>query len=152
MVDNLDPLKDINQVPWCRLVHFYGRAADIPQAIRDLATDDHVAAEKHLLHCLEHQDSLSQATPFAVFFIVGLLDSGRVRDPEQVHRLLSRIGAAARFQIECHGKPVTTLDWNSLLAEERLWPEFKSKYDDEVRWEEWDPTQEEWMGWAALTN
>jgi hypothetical protein len=35
-----DPLKEIDDVPWSRIVHFYGRATEIPNSIRDVATDN----------------------------------------------------------------------------------------------------------------
>jgi hypothetical protein len=147
-----DPLAGIDDLPWKRIVHVYGRAAKIPSAIRQLGTDDHAAAEEELLRFLEHQDSLSQATPFAVFFILKLLRAGQVRDPVKVTRLLKVIGTAARFTIEANRELKQALGWNALLAEERLWPEFKSARDDEIMSEEWNPPPEESVGWAVLTN
>jgi len=147
-----DLLAGIDDLPWDRIVHVYGRASDIPALIRRLGTKDHAAAEEQLLHWLEHQDSLSQATPFAVCFIVHMLNAGRVKKPAAVRRLLKHVHDAAQFQIDAHGKPRVALDWYSLLSEERLWPKFKSKRDDEIYWEEWNPPEEEWVGWAVLTD
>ena len=147
-----DPLANFDDVPWDRIVHFYDRATEIPGLIRQLATKDHEAAEERLLECLVHQDGVTQATPFAVFFIIRLLKSGPVRDPEQVQCLLKRIGDAARSRLEDRRKPRKALDWTSLLAEERLWPKFTSKRADENYWEEWDTPKYEWLAWQVLTN
>jgi hypothetical protein len=147
-----DPLVGIDSVPWSRIVHFYGRATEVPGNIRDLATDNCAEAQNNLLGCLEHQDGVAQATPFAVWFIIKMLNAGAVRDPEGVRRLLAVIHAAARSQLECNTKLPGTMDWNALLAEEHLWPGFKSERDDEIHWEEWEPLPEESNSWVALTD
>lgn len=151
MTERVDPLTELNAVPWSRLVHFYGRATAVPGHIRDLATDDHAEAEKQLRGCLEHQDGILQATPFAVRFILRMLNAGQVRDPSAVQELLAAIRRAAQFQKE--GFPSRDpLDWNSLLLPERLWPEFKSESDDERLWEMWNPPPEEWQSWVLITD
>jgi hypothetical protein len=148
-----DPLAGIDDLPWSRMAHWYGRATDFLAVIRNLCKDEHKAAEKELLRCLEHQDGVFQATPFAVYFIVRLLRAGQVRDTDEVNRLLDRIQIAVRFQLdECYPKLKTKLGWKELLAEERLFPPFKSERDEEIWWEEYDPPVEEWVGWHALTR
>jgi hypothetical protein len=139
-----------DNVPWSRIVHFYGRATQIPKTIHDLASDHHAAALEKLVGDLEHQDSVIQATPFAAYFLVRMLKDGSVRDPEGVRKLLQRIATAAREQRRGH-KSEAILDWDALLSEERLWPEFTTEDDDEVYWEEWQPSRQESRSWAGLT-
>jgi hypothetical protein len=140
----------MNQVPWNRIVHFYGRATEVPAAIEDLATERHAAAEKMLLHNLEHQDGVIQATPIAVNFIVQALREGRVRDRAAVEDLLARILASARFQLEGQGRPAKRPTLDTVLAAPNLWPEDEG--DDEVRWEEWSEGDVDFSAWAALTE
>jgi hypothetical protein len=48
-------------VPWDRIVHFFGRATDVPTWGEDLAKPEHKRAEDLLLRNLEHQDGVIQA-------------------------------------------------------------------------------------------
>jgi hypothetical protein len=145
-------LSGIEQVPWSRIVHFYGRATEIPDDIRKLASDDHVEARVKLLNNLEHQDGVMQATPFAVWFIVRMLHAGVLRDPDGVRSMLRRFQRSAQFQISDRDEKFEPLDWARLLAEERLWPEFVSDFDDECRWEKSDIMLGESDSWAMLTD
>jgi hypothetical protein len=139
-------------IPWDRVVHFHGRGTDIPDAIRRLNSDAHEAAEEYLGDHLEHQDSLIQATPLAVRLMVRALNEGRVRDAEAVRRILERIGAAARFQVEeASAGRRSEADWEALFAEPHLWPPFESDEEDEALWEEWGPSDEQFLGWHVLT-
>ena len=90
-----------------------------------------------------------QATPFAVWFIVNMLNAGLVRDPKGVRQLLDVIHAAARWGLD---KSRPSMAWNALLAEDRLWPLFKSERDDEIYWEQWNPPHDEYASWGALTD
>jgi hypothetical protein len=143
---------NIDEVPWDRIVHFYGRASDVPAAIDDLAGDRHVSAERALLQNLEHQDGVIQATPVAVQFIVQALNEGRVRDRRAVERLLTSLLEAARFQISGNESLSTRSTVEEILAPENLWPEFESEDEDEVLWEEWSPSKKDLAGWALLTE
>lgn len=145
-------LPDMSAVPWDRITHFYGRAGDVPGLIRALGGDDHAAAEERLLTCLEHQDGVIQATPFAAAYIVQMLNSQCVRNPAAVSRMLDRILDAARFQGRRRPGHTPNADWNSLLAPKCLWPEFVSDENDEILAEEWDSSEEEYLGWAILTE
>lgn len=145
MDDDRDPLAGLDEIPWHRLVHFQGRASDIPPAIRALGDPRREAAIRHLRRCLEHQDGVMQATPFAVRFILRMRD----RDPDGVREIIEPIAAAARFTLAHHHGPLPDVDWDTMLREESLWPEFTSDRDDEILAEEWDPT--DWLAWPVLT-
>ena len=124
---------EMSQVPWSRIVHFYGRASDIPRAIDDLGTERHAVAVNMLRRNLEHQDGIIQATPVAVSFIVQALTDGRVRDRAAVEILLRNILAAAQFQLQTQGRPSQVPTLSSVVAPDKLWPE--SDDDDEELWE-----------------
>jgi hypothetical protein len=142
----------MNDVPWDRIVHFYGRATDVPTAIVDLANDRHEQAENTLLHNLEHQDGVIQATPVAVTFILEALREGRVRNRDAVNSLLARILEAARFQVECHTRSGAIPTIESIIAPGNWWPELESEEEDEALWDEWSPSEDELSGWASLTE
>jgi hypothetical protein len=147
MDDDRDRLTGLDEVPWHRIVHFDGRASDIPPAIRALGGPGRAEAIRHLCRRLEHQDGVIQATPFAVRFILRT----REKDPEGVREIIERIEPAARFTLANFRDPLPDVDWDSLLGEECLWPEFTSELDDEIRREEWYPPPTEWIGWSILT-
>jgi hypothetical protein len=142
-----DPLAGIDEVPWHRLVHLYGRALDVPPAIRALGGPGREQAIRHLRGCLEHQDAVIQATPFAVRFILRMRD----KDPDGVQAIIEPIAAAAEFTLKNAPAPLPEVSWETSLAEDRLWPEFTSERDDEIQWEEWDTSPEEWLAWPILT-
>ena len=146
MNDKRDLLAGIDEVPWHRLAHFYGRAAEVPPAIRALGGPGREEAIRHLHGCLEHQDAVIQATPFAVRFILRMRD----KDPDGVRAIIEPI-AAAEFTLKNARGPLPEVSWETVLAAGRLWPEFTSERDDEIRWEEWNPSPEEWLAWPILT-
>jgi hypothetical protein len=147
MGDDRDRLAGLDDAPWPRIMHFYGRASDVPLAIRALGGPGRESAIRHLRRCLEHQDGVIQATPFAVRFILRI----REKDPEGVREIIEPIAAAARFTLANFAGPLPDADWESLLNEDGLWPEFTSAQDDEILWEEWNPAPAEWIGWSILT-
>lgn len=143
---------NIDDIPWSRIVHFYGRATEIPDAIRDLASERHGEAEKMLARNLEHQDGVIQATPLAVHFIAAALREGRVRDRESVERILGKVLAGAEFQLESNGaESGSARALEDVYAAEQLWPEFEDDDTDEELWEEWSQSDEDSRAWAALT-
>jgi len=144
----------VELIPWDRVAGFRGRGTDIPEWITQLTTDAHAEAEQRLLECLVHENRVTQATPLALRLILGALRFGLVRDPGAVRGILERIAAAVRFQLEAgtrSGASATPADW-TLFREERLWPSFESEARDEILRREWNPSEEEVLGWALLTQ
>ncbi|HEY8133869.1 MAG TPA: hypothetical protein VII12_18465 [Thermoanaerobaculia bacterium] len=145
-------MRDLDSIPWDRIVQFYGRASNVPDAIRALSTKDpkrRAAAIEELRRCLEHQDGVIQATPIAVPFLISALESAS-GDPADLLELLTLLFDSATFQSEDDPAltPPPTLD--ELLAEEKLWPPFESEDEDEALWEEPDVVDD--VGeWAVLT-
>jgi len=150
-----EALSDLDSIPWDRLIHFYGRASDIPAAIRELASSDarcRTKAHSTLTHNLEHQDGVLQATAFAVPYIVRMLAVEDVPDKCAIVSILRQFLASARFQLEHHGRlpEAVALGYRGHTA--TYWPEFVSEEHDEILWEESEPSSEEYTAWQQLTE
>ncbi len=67
----------LDEIPWPVLNHNYSTAEDIPQLLRDLASADgdriHAAFDE-LFEMVWHPESLSEATPYTVPFIVEIIE------------------------------------------------------------------------------
>ena len=80
-------LEELNSVNWAKLTHTYGRADDVPNLLRRVASDNEPTRDQaiwNLYGNIFHQGSRYQASPHAVPFIFGLL-----RRPEQKSRVPS---------------------------------------------------------------
>ena len=67
----------IDEIPWSVLNHNYSTAEDIPQLLRDLASahgDRTHAAFDELFEMVWHPESLSEATPYTVPFVVEIIE------------------------------------------------------------------------------
>lgn len=76
----LDNLKSVN---WASLHHAYGNASDVPKIIRSLLSsskDERSIARRELGERINHQGSCYQATPFAVPFLIELIQNRDVLD------------------------------------------------------------------------
>ena len=140
-----------DELPWARLTHFYGRATEIPTLLDALRTDASDTTAARLAHVLEHQDGVTQATPFAVYYLCGALRNGLVSNTAALMHTLGVIHRAAQFMQSSPARPEVTLSLVDLIAESRLWPAYVSDEDDEVLWEEWAPDSAEYYGWAVET-
>ena len=71
-----DPLGNIDLVPWGRIRHCYGPATDVPALLRALQSSDAKEREQawwELYGNLWHQQTIYEATPYAVPFLIHLL-------------------------------------------------------------------------------
>jgi hypothetical protein len=89
-------------VEWARLTHARGEAADVPDLIRALSTND--AKERDdalgtLFDTICHQGSVYEATPFAVPYLIELLAAPGVQGKEEILQLLGCI-AEGRSDID----------------------------------------------------
>ncbi|GID60441.1 hypothetical protein [Actinoplanes couchii] len=69
-------LEKLSEVPWARLGHAYGSAADVPDQIRALRSPDMAvrdAARRSLNHNIVHSGTRYEASAFAVPFLLELL-------------------------------------------------------------------------------
>src|SRR5688572_20641353 len=90
------------QVPWYELEHAYGKAERVPQWLSELrSTDGKVQAEA--LNALDgticHQGTRYSASPYAVPFLIELLEGSALKNPDGILRLLVclAVGYAADF-------------------------------------------------------
>ena len=114
-------LKELEQVPWNKLQHAYGSAADVPELIRDLGSADKKVREKAIyeLHGnIWHQGTVYEATAYAVPFLVQLLVNGRPEIRADILMLLTEI-ADGRSYIDVHGS--SEPDKETRLANEIRW-------------------------------
>ena len=66
----------IEEIPWARMVHWYGRASNYPkyfQQIRTGTEEQRNIALDRIKNTIEHQDTIIQVTPIALPFIYQLL-------------------------------------------------------------------------------
>jgi hypothetical protein len=138
-------------IPWARLVHFEGRASDIPGLLSALGGPGHVEAERQLLRRVEHQDGVIQCTPFVVLALRELLGSRAVRDPDAVLEILRRVARSARLQADAFGGG-ELLDLEALSAERFLLPPVDDEREDEALLEDWDPSLAELHSWAIWSE
>ncbi len=69
-------LEGINEINWSELTHAYGDAADVPALLRAALSENKAHREVAydiLLHSIEHQGSVYQATPYAIPFLIRML-------------------------------------------------------------------------------
>ncbi|MEU5885067.1 hypothetical protein [Spirillospora sp. NPDC047279] len=108
-------LDGLDEVDWGSLKHAYGSAEDVPQALRDVASDDlGVAneASEHLFSSIYHQGTLYTATPKAVPFIVRL--ATQPRSP----RRLGMVSLLAAIAASGDAEPQVLADVDAALAAE----------------------------------
>ena len=144
-------MRDLDSIPWNRIVHFHGRASNIPAAIHALDSDDRKrrsAAIQNLRDSLEHQDTVIQATAVAVPFLVTRLES--FEDSSDLLDLLTVLFDAAAFQLANNSAPTPPPRLEDLLAEEKQWPPFDSEEEDEILWEDSGVT-DDLPAWAWFT-
>ncbi len=143
----------LSEVPWERLMTFYGRATAVPEMIRMLRTPGSASeACEWLAYRLEHQDGVVEATPLAVHFIIRDIGAGLTRQAPMVLALIQKILVACQFQISCHDDPgeVSLAD---IVKPEMLWPEFVDEETDEILIEEGGPPvlEENWSKLPFIT-
>jgi hypothetical protein len=135
------------------MVHWYGRASEVPEWLRGLGSADagvREVARQQLERCLEHQDGLSQATPFATSLILEALHDSQLPEKPALLNVLCRIAAAASYQLGSRNA-ASPLSLDDLLSPARLRPAFESEEEDEALAETWDVSQEEFDAYHVLT-
>ncbi|HWS35161.1 MAG TPA: hypothetical protein VN408_20770 [Actinoplanes sp.] len=83
-------LEKLSEVPWARLGHAYGSAADVPDQIRALRTGD-AAALRALNGNIVHQGTRYEASAFAVPFLIELLAGPATPARADLLALLTRL-------------------------------------------------------------
>ncbi len=93
-------LEGLGEIDWHALGHAYGRADNIPIALRNLTSEDATVrhqAEEELSGTLHHQGSIYSATAIAVSFLTDLILNPRVLERDRILFLLRM------FAWDCHG-------------------------------------------------
>lgn len=84
-------LKEIENIDWKNLKHAYGSAIDIPNDIRNLASQDQKIRERAIYNLygnIFHQGSRYEATPYVIPFIYELLRNESTEDKHELFFLL----------------------------------------------------------------
>lgn len=79
-------LDGLDGIPWTRLTHAYGLASDVPAQIRGLASgnaSEREAAFQELFANIWHQGTVYEATIFALPFLIELLRTEVVPEPDR---------------------------------------------------------------------
>ncbi|MDR6923374.1 hypothetical protein [Chryseobacterium sp. 2987] len=130
-------------IPWGRLVNWYGRSTDFPACFHDMLSDDpekQKAAIGKIEMNIEHQDGIMMATPFALLFLFRLLAFDQT-DKKQILKTILAVVKAAKFQTEYYeGQEIENKisHIQELLDDQYIWPEFESEDQDEMHWEEFE--------------
>ena len=121
MLDHLD------DIPWERLTHGYGSAADVPDLLRSLRTaPPDMAGEdaplRQLFSNIWHQGTVYEATAHAVPFLIELAACPRVPDRLGILELLAAIATGRSFR-DVHGNSLNEPDFAERKAMELDWVE-----------------------------
>lgn len=145
----------INDIPWDRIVHWYGRATDFPAYFYDILSDQperqKVAIEKIGIN-IEHQDGIMMATPFTLIFLFRLLSFENINKKQILEKILT-VAKATKFQFQLYETqdiPITIGSISELLSEKYIWEKFESEEQDEINWEEFDYSAEHYY-WLKYT-
>lgn len=146
----------INDIPWDRIVHWYGRSTDFPAYFYDILSNQperqKVAIEKIGIN-IEHQDGIMMATPFTLIFLFRLLSFDNINKKQILDKILN-VAKATKFQFQLYETrdttPITIGSINDLLSEKYIWKKFESEEQDEINWEEFDYSDEHYY-WLKYT-
>lgn len=98
-------LEALDTIDWSNLQHAYGPATDVPDLIRALAWGDEEERETAMFELygnIWHQDTVYEATAYAVPFLIELLESDSV--PSK-HEILGLLGSLA-IGSSSHSQPI----------------------------------------------
>ena len=145
----------LNDIPWDRLVHWYGRSTDFPAYFYDILSDQperQKAAIDKIGINIEHQDGIMMATPFTLIFLFRLLSFNNTNKIQILEKILI-VAKATKFQFELYENqeiPTTIDNIQELLSEKYIWATFESELQDEINWEEYDYGNEHYY-WLKYT-
>jgi len=91
-------LETLNQIPWKKLTHAYGKAGDTPRHLRSLASGlkwKRARALDALWFSIIHQGSVYEAAAYAVPFLVELASNPQVADRDEILSLLQDIACGS---------------------------------------------------------
>jgi len=152
-------LVGINDIPWDRTVHWYGRASNFPGLLKNLISEDLTIQQSSInkiKNNIEHQDGIIMATPFTLIFLYRILSVDKTKIDGILNDILDTILVcleAAKFQLDLYSE--NPIDNNitsikELLSEKYLWKKFESEEQDEINWKEYDYSEEHYY-WLEYT-
>jgi hypothetical protein len=136
-------LEGLDRIPWSQLGHAYGVAADVPEMLQALTSDDRDERENGLdglFWSIHHQGTIYDSTAPAVPFLFELVSSPDVLDRDRILELLAAIaGGCGYLQVhQVYDSPSrrASPEHQNTLAEERAW---QKAVQDAV-----------WQGWPTI--
>lgn len=93
-------LVGLDDVGWADLSHAYGAASDVPDLLRDLASDDPERRKSSLWELygnIWHQGTVYEATAHAVPFLVRIATTAGVPDRARILELLAAISSGSGY-------------------------------------------------------
>jgi hypothetical protein len=146
----------VNDIPWERIIHWYGRATNFPKLFEDILSDDKIKQQNafnEIKKNIEHQDGIMMATPFTLIFLLRLLSFNNT-NKDSLLKIVLTVMKASEFQLQFYKEININLPLYSsqdLLSEKYLWPPFESEEQDEINWEEYEITNEQYYSWVLFT-
>lgn len=113
-------LKGLNDVPWSELTHAYGSASDVPELIRTVAFGDKSERDKawyELYGNIWHQETLYEATSYAVPFFIEVLDDCTTGEEATLLTYLYDLSNGTSY-LDVHQDIVSTPEERSSVAHE----------------------------------
>lgn len=124
-------LEGLDAIEWATLTHAYGSADDVPDLLRDLASDDLAQRESALWHLygnIYHQGTVYEATAYAVPFIVEILTTPTTDKKYEILNLLSALAGGSSY-LDAH----QAFEWEQQKAKSD--PEgFRAQLEKEWGW------------------
>jgi len=114
-------LEGLDEVPWHELSHAYGSAEDVPGLLRELQNErSHETALWHLFGNIWHQNTVYEATAYAVPFLIELAADAETPDRPGILSLLSCIAGGASY-LAVHGNLFNSSEFERQLEQEQQW-------------------------------
>jgi hypothetical protein len=119
-------LETLNAVPWDKLGHAYGKASEVPDLIRELASPEQKVYEEaigRLWYTVIHQGTVYSSTAYVVPFFCELLEEPEVQNKTELLSYLKTIAQGASYaDVHVRKKEQReTLEVQELISEELSW-------------------------------
>ncbi len=144
----------LDKVDWASMNHAYGSAADVPDLIRELASDDPAIREEAFSAAygnIFHQGSRYEATAPTLPFLLEILAQPDYPDTEELLYLIAALVMGFDSAYLPYGFSYEIEGMRAELAELGARPAAERAQDerDELGW----GTDEDWLGWmVAITD
>lgn len=109
----------LDAIPWSELHHAYGSATDVADILRDCASTDSVIVDEavsSLFSNIWHQGTVYEATPYAVPFLVRLVQRPETHQRFMLMALLESIANGSRYQSHTDPELVAAGERHVLLS------------------------------------